>query len=187
MDDDFEHTEPSSAQYVQQILEGLQFMHSQAIVHLDLKPENIVCVSPSSHWIKIIDFGLARKLGEQEAALVCPGQGLSLVTASGTGSGPWGTKPGPLLTTLRCSGESCVPPVLLLRHLWVFGTQRCSRDLQSALEGGSSTWDVLVCPLSQTPVPGHSQLAIFPREIPTGLLHPLCSSRHPCEGVARHP
>ncbi|XP_032854628.2 myosin light chain kinase, smooth muscle-like isoform X2 [Tyto alba] len=62
LDDDFEHTEPSSAQYVQQILEGLQFMHGQAIVHLDLKPENIVCVSPSSHWLKIIDFGLARKL-----------------------------------------------------------------------------------------------------------------------------
>uniref|UniRef100_U3K403 Protein kinase domain-containing protein n=1 Tax=Ficedula albicollis TaxID=59894 RepID=U3K403_FICAL len=69
VDDDFEHTEPSSAQYVQQILEGLQFMHGQAVVHLDLKPENIVCVSPGSHWIKIIDFGLARKLGEQEGVL----------------------------------------------------------------------------------------------------------------------
>uniref|UniRef100_A0A674HLG3 Myosin light chain kinase, smooth muscle-like n=1 Tax=Taeniopygia guttata TaxID=59729 RepID=A0A674HLG3_TAEGU len=62
VDDDFEHTEPSSAQYVRQILEGLHFMHGQAIVHLDLKPENIVCISPDSHWIKIIDFGLARKL-----------------------------------------------------------------------------------------------------------------------------
>lgn len=65
VDDDFEHTEPSSAQYLGQILEGLQFMHGQAIVHLDLKPENIVCVSPGSHWLKIIDFGLARKLSEQ--------------------------------------------------------------------------------------------------------------------------
>lgn len=78
MDDDFEHTEPSSAQYVRQILEGLRFMHGQAIVHLDLKPENIVCVSPGSHWIKIIDFGLARKLGEQEGAPGGTGQGLSL-------------------------------------------------------------------------------------------------------------
>uniref|UniRef100_A0A8C3GU84 Uncharacterized protein n=1 Tax=Corvus moneduloides TaxID=1196302 RepID=A0A8C3GU84_CORMO len=69
VDDDFEHTEPSSAQYVRQILEGLRFMHGQAIVHLDLKPENIVCVSPDSHWVKIIDFGLARKLGEQEGVL----------------------------------------------------------------------------------------------------------------------
>lgn len=62
VDDDFEHTEPSSTQYMRQILEGLQYMHGQAVVHLDLKPENIVCVSPSSHWLKIVDFGLARKL-----------------------------------------------------------------------------------------------------------------------------
>ncbi|XP_041317929.1 myosin light chain kinase, smooth muscle-like isoform X3 [Pyrgilauda ruficollis] len=68
VDDDFEHTEPSSAQYVRQILEGLQFMHGQAIVHLDLKPENIVCVSPGSHWVKIIDFGLARRLGPSQLA-----------------------------------------------------------------------------------------------------------------------
>ncbi|XP_063210817.1 myosin light chain kinase, smooth muscle-like isoform X1 [Chroicocephalus ridibundus] len=65
VDDDFEHTEPSSTQYMRQILEGLQFMHGQAVVHLDLKPENIVCVSPSSHWLKIIDFGLARKLAPE--------------------------------------------------------------------------------------------------------------------------
>ncbi|XP_066061324.1 myosin light chain kinase, smooth muscle-like isoform X2 [Chamaea fasciata] len=73
VDDDFEHTEPSSAQYVRQILEGLQFMHGQAIVHLDLKPENIVCVSPGSHWIKIIDFGLARKLAPDTPVKVLHG------------------------------------------------------------------------------------------------------------------
>uniref|UniRef100_A0A7M4FAQ4 Myosin light chain kinase, smooth muscle-like n=1 Tax=Crocodylus porosus TaxID=8502 RepID=A0A7M4FAQ4_CROPO len=63
LDDDFEHTEPTSVQYMRQILEGIQYVHHQSIVHLDLKPENIVCVSRSSHWVKIIDFGLARKLG----------------------------------------------------------------------------------------------------------------------------
>ncbi|XP_075027300.1 myosin light chain kinase, smooth muscle-like isoform X1 [Calonectris borealis] len=73
VDDDFEHTEPSSAQYMRQILEGLQFMHGQAIVHLDLKPENIVCVSPGSHWLKIIDFGLARKLAPDTPVKVLHG------------------------------------------------------------------------------------------------------------------
>ncbi|XP_051628637.1 myosin light chain kinase, smooth muscle-like isoform X3 [Manacus candei] len=88
VDDDFEHTEPSSAQYVRQILEGLQFMHGRAIVHLDLKPENIVCVSPDSHCVKIIDFGLARKLGGQGLSGESPFQGdtdmetLSNVTAA---------------------------------------------------------------------------------------------------------
>ncbi|TFK02053.1 Myosin light chain kinase, smooth muscle [Platysternon megacephalum] len=62
VDDDFEHTEPTSIQYMRQILEGIQYVHRQSIVHLDLKPENIVCVSTSSHWVKIIDFGLARRL-----------------------------------------------------------------------------------------------------------------------------
>uniref|UniRef100_A0A8C3S0D9 Protein kinase domain-containing protein n=1 Tax=Chelydra serpentina TaxID=8475 RepID=A0A8C3S0D9_CHESE len=72
VDDDFELTEPTSIQYVRQILEGMQYVHRQSIVHLDLKPENIVCVSTSSHWVKIIDFGLARRLGEQEG----PGWGV---------------------------------------------------------------------------------------------------------------
>lgn len=49
---------------MQQILEGMQYVHKQNIVHLDLKPENIVCVDTTGTKIKIIDFGLASKLGE---------------------------------------------------------------------------------------------------------------------------
>lgn len=64
VDDNFEHTEPTSARYMQQILEGMQYVHKQSIVHLDLKPENIVCVDTTGTRIKIIDFGLASKLGE---------------------------------------------------------------------------------------------------------------------------
>ncbi|XP_060704800.1 myosin light chain kinase, smooth muscle-like [Hemiscyllium ocellatum] len=62
VDEDFELTEPTCVVYVRQILAGLQFMHQQSIVHLDLKPENIVCVDKNGTLIKIIDFGLARKL-----------------------------------------------------------------------------------------------------------------------------
>ncbi|GCB78451.1 myosin light chain kinase, smooth muscle-like isoform X1 [Scyliorhinus torazame] len=62
VDEDFELTEPTCVLYVRQILAGLQFMHQQNIVHLDLKPENIVCVNKNGTLIKIIDFGLARKL-----------------------------------------------------------------------------------------------------------------------------
>lgn len=63
VDDNFEHTEPNSVRYMQQILEGIAYMHQQNIVHLDLKPENIVCVDTTGTSIKIIDFGLASKLG----------------------------------------------------------------------------------------------------------------------------
>uniref|UniRef100_UPI0037E78433 myosin light chain kinase, smooth muscle n=1 Tax=Semicossyphus pulcher TaxID=241346 RepID=UPI0037E78433 len=62
VDDSFEHTEPASVRYMQQILEGIAYMHQQNIVHLDLKPENIVCVDTTGTSIKIIDFGLASKI-----------------------------------------------------------------------------------------------------------------------------
>lgn len=62
VDDSFEHTEVSSVGYMRQILEGIKYMHQQNILHLDLKPENIVCVDRTGSQIKIIDFGLACKL-----------------------------------------------------------------------------------------------------------------------------
>ncbi|KAE8283410.1 Myosin light chain kinase, smooth muscle [Larimichthys crocea] len=62
VDDNFEHTEPASVRYMQQILEGIAYMHQQNIIHLDLKPENIVCVDTSGTSIKIIDFGLASRI-----------------------------------------------------------------------------------------------------------------------------
>ncbi|KAM4598463.1 myosin light chain kinase, smooth muscle isoform 2-T2 [Polymixia lowei] len=62
VDDNFEHTEAASVRYMQQILEGVAYMHHQNIIHLDLKPENIVCGDHTGTAIKIIDFGLASKL-----------------------------------------------------------------------------------------------------------------------------
>ncbi|XP_069011555.1 myosin light chain kinase, smooth muscle-like [Embiotoca jacksoni] len=73
VDDNFEHTEPTSARYMQQILEGMQYVHKQNIVHLDLKPENIVCVDTTGARIKIIDFGLASELEEGKPLMVMHG------------------------------------------------------------------------------------------------------------------
>ncbi|XP_023264881.1 myosin light chain kinase, smooth muscle-like [Seriola lalandi dorsalis] len=73
VDDNFEHTEPTSARYMQQILEGMQYVHKQKIVHLDLKPENIVCVDTTGTQIKIIDFGLASKLEDGKPLMVMHG------------------------------------------------------------------------------------------------------------------
>lgn len=70
VDDNFEHTEPTCARYMQQILEGMDYVHKQNVVHLDIKPENIVCVDTTGTQIKIIDFGLASKLGEFEAFVI---------------------------------------------------------------------------------------------------------------------
>lgn len=73
VDDNFEHTEPTSVQYMQQLLEGVKYIHQQGIVHLDLKPENIMCVNRTGTLIKIIDFGLARKLDSKTALKVMQG------------------------------------------------------------------------------------------------------------------
>jgi len=60
--DDFTLTEKDCILFTRQICEGVDYMHKQNIVHLDLKPENIMCQSWTSHQIKLIDFGLAQKI-----------------------------------------------------------------------------------------------------------------------------
>ncbi|XP_044582272.1 calcium/calmodulin-dependent protein kinase type IV-like isoform X15 [Cotesia glomerata] len=61
IDDDFVLTERSCAVFMRQICEGIEFVHSQNILHLDMKPENILCLTKEGNRIKIIDFGLARQ------------------------------------------------------------------------------------------------------------------------------
>lgn len=43
---------------MQQLLSGLEFLHTNLVVHRDLKPENILVSSRGE--LKIADFGLAR-------------------------------------------------------------------------------------------------------------------------------
>ena len=66
-------TEAKCRDFIRQILKGVDFIHTKRIIHLDLKPQNIVlcfkCPNSESDNIqsedklKIIDFGLARALG----------------------------------------------------------------------------------------------------------------------------
>lgn len=46
----------------------------QKVVHLDLKPENIICCQPESSEVKIIDFGLAR--------IIKPGEEVKVISRS---------------------------------------------------------------------------------------------------------
>ncbi|XP_044259471.1 myosin light chain kinase, smooth muscle-like [Tribolium madens] len=61
IDDDFVLTEKSCTVFMRQICEGVDFIHKQRILHLDMKPENILCLTRTGNRIKIIDFGLARR------------------------------------------------------------------------------------------------------------------------------
>ncbi|XP_007447048.1 PREDICTED: serine/threonine-protein kinase 17A [Lipotes vexillifer] len=52
---------------MRQILEGVRFLHVRDVVHLDLKPQNILLTSDSPLGdIKIVDFGLSRILKNGE-------------------------------------------------------------------------------------------------------------------------
>ncbi|KAL2102789.1 hypothetical protein ACEWY4_001957 [Coilia grayii] len=62
VDEDFELSEREVIKYMLQIIDGVAFIHKQGIVHLDLKPENIMCINKTGSKIKLIDFGLARRL-----------------------------------------------------------------------------------------------------------------------------
>ncbi|XP_055693724.1 uncharacterized protein LOC129796062 isoform X2 [Lutzomyia longipalpis] len=61
IDDDFILTEKACIVFVRQLCEAMEFVHRKNILHLDLKPENIMCLTREGNRIKIIDFGLARK------------------------------------------------------------------------------------------------------------------------------
>ncbi|KFO20603.1 Serine/threonine-protein kinase 17A [Fukomys damarensis] len=52
---------------MRQILEGVHFLHTHDVVHLDLKPQNILLTSESPLGdIKIVDFGLSRIMKNSE-------------------------------------------------------------------------------------------------------------------------
>ena len=59
---DYKLSEEKCKVFTRNILQSLEYLHSKNIVHLDLKPANIMFTSKYSEQLKIIDFGLARQL-----------------------------------------------------------------------------------------------------------------------------
>uniref|UniRef100_A0A672JRU9 Death-associated protein kinase 2a n=1 Tax=Salarias fasciatus TaxID=181472 RepID=A0A672JRU9_SALFA len=57
-------SEEEATQFIRQILEGVQYLHTHNIAHFDLKPENIMLLDKNVPLprIKLIDFGLAHKM-----------------------------------------------------------------------------------------------------------------------------
>ena len=56
---------PTTERVMLQIAQGLRFMHSNLILHRDLKPRNILVVSPGN--IKIADYGWATSLKDTDS------------------------------------------------------------------------------------------------------------------------
>lgn len=55
-------TEIEVARIIQQVLEGVEYMHSKSIGHLGLTPLDIMFSRPGGSEIKMADFSLARRI-----------------------------------------------------------------------------------------------------------------------------
>ncbi|XP_055049058.2 death-associated protein kinase 2 isoform X1 [Misgurnus anguillicaudatus] len=57
-------SEEEATDFIKQILDGVQYLHSKKIAHFDLKPENIMLLDNNVQTprIKLIDFGLAHRI-----------------------------------------------------------------------------------------------------------------------------
>ncbi|XP_054479372.1 serine/threonine-protein kinase 17A [Anoplopoma fimbria] len=66
-EEDEAFSEEDVKRLMRQILEGVSFLHQNNVVHLDLKPQNILltCSSPLGD-IKIVDFGLSRMVSSHQ-------------------------------------------------------------------------------------------------------------------------
>jgi len=61
------YSERDAANIVVQILEAVEYLHSNGIAHRDLKPENLLSsVKGDKEIIKILDFGFSKKFGEEK-------------------------------------------------------------------------------------------------------------------------
>ncbi|GFV88007.1 hypothetical protein TNCV_3241571 [Trichonephila clavipes] len=66
------YTEKDASHLIRQILEAVDYMHSQGVVHRDLKPENLLYYSPDEDSkIMISDFGLSKMEDSGIMATAC--------------------------------------------------------------------------------------------------------------------
>mmetsp|Transcript_58802 Transcript_58802/g.172569 ORF Transcript_58802/g.172569 Transcript_58802/m.172569 type:complete len:545 (+) Transcript_58802:234-1868(+) len=63
-------TERLAMRVVKQVLEAIQYMHSNGMVHRDIKPDNIVFESVDRDQVKLIDFGLCCEWHEGMAPMM---------------------------------------------------------------------------------------------------------------------
>ncbi|XP_023327473.1 serine/threonine-protein kinase PLK1 [Eurytemora carolleeae] len=62
-------TEPETRYYMDELVSGVEYIHSQNIIHRDLKLGNLFLTG--SMGVKIGDFGLATRVGQEKKGTIC--------------------------------------------------------------------------------------------------------------------
>jgi len=66
------YSEADAKQVFRQLLESLKYLHSVAVVHRDLKLENLLLKEPDDlNTVKLADFGLAKRAAQQGMETIC--------------------------------------------------------------------------------------------------------------------
>ncbi|NXJ04405.1 SPEG kinase, partial [Odontophorus gujanensis] len=105
----FRYSEDDVVSYVLQLLQGLEYLHGRRIVHLDIKPDNVVVSGTNA--LKIIDFGSAqtynplvlRQLGRRVGTLEYMSPEVVKGDPVGSAADVWGVG---VLTYIMLSGRS---------------------------------------------------------------------------------
>ncbi|NXT57127.1 SPEG kinase, partial [Pluvianellus socialis] len=105
----FRYSEDDVVTYVLQLLQGLEYLHGRRIVHLDIKPDNVVVSGMNA--LKIIDFGSAqtynplvlRQLGRRVGTLEFMSPEVVKGDPVGSAADVWGVG---VLTYIMLSGRS---------------------------------------------------------------------------------
>lgn len=64
-------TDAEREDILEQILAGVDYLHSQGIIHRDLKPQNILVLHHGGRYVpKITDFGISKQLANGESSAV---------------------------------------------------------------------------------------------------------------------
>ncbi|KAM6178636.1 striated muscle preferentially expressed protein kinase isoform 3-T3 [Rhynchocyon petersi] len=109
LSDRFRYSEDDVATYVVQLLQGLEYLHSHHVLHLDIKPDNLLLAPDNA--LKIVDFGSAqpynpqalRPLGHRTGTLEFMAPEMVKGEPIGSATDIWGVG---VLTYIMLSGRS---------------------------------------------------------------------------------